>query len=185
MNRISVYTFGFIAVFAMPAIADFSPFPLKDGKIALDAPINIDTPLKPFVEYQLNACAVVKHTPDVKCVPTANGGFILVPNTPNVLGDNGLMGSVIQYGRSGTGYVVDEGDLINIPPELWKWVREAPRTNSLSSSKAPRIGDNVSNAIIQLKATNDPVVTLPDNTSCNLSEVISIREGSFVRHICP
>jgi hypothetical protein len=139
-------------------------------------------PVQPYKEYQINACALILHTPDVVCMPTEGGGFVLVPISEQFASDTSLLGATISTGLGLTGYVVDEDDLIDFPPNLWPLIRPRVGISTMQLSSRSISPDLLSNLEAQ---EAEVVVTLPDNTSCAAADVITITNGSIVETRCP
>jgi len=189
--KITLVSAATIGLTGGSATADFSPFPLKELTLQFDEPVTIPE-IEVGREYQINPCAFVLHTPDVICVPTQNGGFVLVPVgngfSPK---PEDLLGGRMYRGFGSVGYVVSEDDLVNFPPELWPYIREAPVASpspaddffrQLSVPYTVEQKDDGS----EEGQRSSLVVTLPDGTSCPMDEIVTFELSPVqYEYICP
>lgn len=177
-------TFSTLAICSLLAGLAHAESHSDDSNLGLsfEVPPEIEMPfLQPYQEYQINACAFIKHTDGVVCVPTADGGFVLVPIGGQFETADSLLDATISQGLGLAGYVVDEEDLIDIPPSLWPLIRprESERIMGLSTRGiSPGLMKNL--AAEQAEVT----VTLSDGGTCAADSVVTITKGDQIESRC-
>lgn len=161
----AVASIGLISVSTAVLAEDFDILPLSTSTVA---PLELGDIVVGF-EHQLNPCTFIDPVEGFICVPTDNGGFVILPESTS---------PILQDPEFGGGYWPPEGPIdwlpyprlpIELVPDGWDGARVRPNTIPESAFIQPMIAP-VTNVEGESSGKDERMITDSGGLRCLISE---------------